>query len=220
MVNTRIIQSAAEAESYDTQAEYTDRVVEIKRQLLQEYYIQKKIDEVVTDEALMAEYATITADFKAEDEVKARHILLAEEEQAKDVISKLDAGGDFVELAKELSTGPSGPTGGDLGYFVKGRMVPEFSEVAFTLEKGTYSKTAVKTQFGWHVILVEDRRATKAPAFEGMRKQLKDNLSSQTVTSLLETLKASATVDIITAEEEKSAAEAKEDVPAGDKKEN
>lgn len=222
MVNTRIIHSAAETENFNAQAEYTDRVAEVKRQLLQEYYIQKKIEEAVTEETLKAEYTKITADFKAEDEVKARHILLKEEDEAKDVISKLDAGGDFVALAKELSTGPSGPAGGDLGYFVDGRMVAEFSKVAFALEKGAYSKEPVKTQFGWHVILVEDRRATQAPAFDGMRKKLEDDMSNQAVTALLDALKAKATVNIITPEEAKPAAtdEAKEEAKEAEKKED
>jgi len=222
MVSMRIIQTAAEAENFNTQAEFTDRVSEVQRQLLQEYYLQKKIDEAVTEEALKAEYTKMTADFVPEDEVKARHILLKEEDQAKDIISKLDAGGDFVALAKEHSTGPSGPQGGDLGYFAKGRMVPEFSEVAFKLEKGGYSKEPVKSQFGWHIILVEDRRATEAPAFDGMRKQLKESLSNQTVTALLEGLRAKAVVNIITAEEAKSddKSDAKEAAPAAEKKED
>jgi len=222
MVNMRIVQNAARADKFDTSADYTNRVAEVKDQLLQEYYIQKKIDEAVTEEAIKAEYDKITADFKPEEEVRARHILLKEESDAKDIIAKLDAGGDFVALAKEFSTGPSGPQGGDLGYFTKERMVPEFSEVAFKLEKGTYSKEPVKSQFGWHVILVEDRRDTKAPTLEAMRKQLTETLTNQTVTTLIEDLKAKAVIDIVKTEEAAPATDGekapKEDAPESEKK--
>ncbi len=118
LVNMRLVQNAAKAEKYDSQSEFVARVEDVQLQLLQEYYLQEKMDEAVTDEALIAEYNKVTAEFKAEQEAHARHILLKEEQQAKDVIVLLDAGGDFTELAKEHSTGPSGPQGGDLGYFV------------------------------------------------------------------------------------------------------
>ncbi len=202
LVNMRIIQNAALAEKYDTQAEFDKTVADMRMQALQEYYLQKKIDEAVTDEALKAEYEKATKDFKAEAEVRARHILLKEEQEAKDVITKLNEGGDFEAMAKELSTGPSGPNGGDLGYFVKSRMVPEFAEAAFAMENGKHSVEPVKTQFGWHVIKVEDRRDTKPPAFETMKEQLSNTLTNTTVTALLDKLKAAAKVSIVKPEGE------------------
>lgn len=197
LVSMRMIQNAAKAEGYDAQADFEARVDDVRLQLLQEYYLQKKIDEAVTDAAVQGEYDKVVADFKAEQEVRARHILLKEEAEAKDVVAKLDAGGDFVELAKELSTGPSGPNGGDLGYFVKGRMVKEFSEAAFALEIGEYTKEPVQTQFGWHIILMEDSRQTQPPSLDSMREQIQQNLSGQTVNALLDDLKAKAKVDIV-----------------------
>jgi peptidyl-prolyl cis-trans isomerase C len=197
MISMKIVQNAARAEKFNEQADFQGKVADIQDQLLQEYYLQKKIDAAVTEDALKAEYAKRVAEFVAEEEVKASHILLKTEDEAKDIISKLDAGGDFVELAKEFSTGPSGKNGGDLGFFSKTRMVPAFAEAAFLLEKGTYTKAPVKTQFGWHVIVAEDRRSTAAPAFEEMSKQITDELSGKTVTSLLETLRAKAAVDIV-----------------------
>ncbi|WP_169566004.1 peptidylprolyl isomerase [Sneathiella limimaris] len=216
LVSMKVVQSAALDQKYDQQAEFTDRVDDVKLQLLQEYFLQKKIEEAVTDEAVKAEYDKTTADFQPEKEVHARHILLEEEDKAKDIITQLNEGGDFQALAKEHSTGPSGPNGGDLGYFVKGRMVPEFSEAAFAMEKGAHSTEPVKTQFGWHVILVEDIRDTQPPSYEEMEGQLRQTLSSQTVTTLLEDLKSKAVIDIV---EKKPEAEAPASSEAEEKKE-
>ncbi|MEH6404473.1 MAG: peptidylprolyl isomerase [Sneathiella sp.] len=208
LVNMRLVQNAAQVEKVDVDQEFLGRVSDVKLQLLQEFYLQQKIEAAVTDITLKAEYEKAIAEFKTVEEVSARHILLKEEAQAKDVIAKLDAGGDFVALAKEFSTGPSGPQGGDLGFFVKERMVPEFAEAAFKLEKGKYTAEAVKTQFGWHVIKLDDRRNTQPPAFDTMRKQLSDTLSTTTVTALIESLKAAATVNVVEPPKEKPAADA------------
>jgi peptidyl-prolyl cis-trans isomerase C len=111
-----------------------------------------------------ARYEQEVAAVPPEEEISARHILLETEEEAKALITELDAGKDFAELAKEKSTGPSAGNGGDLGYLTKGRMVPEFEAAAFALTPGQYGKEPVKTQFGWHVIKVEERRETSAAA--------------------------------------------------------
>ncbi|MEP3247090.1 MAG: peptidylprolyl isomerase [Sneathiella sp.] len=202
LVNMRIVQNAAVAEKYDTQEEFSQTLADLRLQALQEYYLQKKIEAAVTDAALQAEYEKATKDFKAAEEIRARHILLKEEQEAKDVITKLNDGGGFEALAKEFSTGPSGPQGGDLGYFTKDRMVPEFAEAAFALEKGKHTSEPVKTQFGWHVIKLEDRRDTQPPAFEAMKEQLSSTLTNTTVTDLIEKLKAAAVVSIVKPEGE------------------
>ncbi|MCG8491642.1 MAG: peptidylprolyl isomerase [Sneathiellales bacterium] len=210
LVNMKIIQNAALAGKYEDQPEFMEQLDTVRLQVLQEYFLQRKIDEAVTEEALKAEYEKENKDFKPETEVRARHILLKEEQEAKDVITQLDGGADFAELAKELSTGPSGKSGGDLGYFVKARMVPPFAEAAFAMDVGSHSKEPVQTQFGWHVIKVEDKRDTQPPAFETRRQALESELTNTTVTSLLETLKKAANVSIVRPEGE---------TPADDKKE-
>ncbi|WP_025900025.1 peptidylprolyl isomerase [Sneathiella glossodoripedis] len=197
LVNMRIIQNAAKEQEFDKQSEFSDRVADVKDQLLQEYYIQKKIDAAVTEDALKAEYDKATSEFVPAKEVHARHILLENEEKAKEVIELLEGGGNFIELAKEHSTGPSGPNGGDLGYFEKERMVPEFAEAAFAMEVGSFSKEPVQTQFGWHVIYVEDSRDTSPPAYDDMKETLKQTLTNQTVNDLLDSLKEKAVVNIV-----------------------
>lgn len=197
LVSMQVIEQAAEAEKYGEQADFEDRLAAVRSQLIQEYYLKKKIDELVTDDMVKAEYDKITADFKPEEEVHARHILLKTEQEAEDVIKLLNEGGDFTALAKEYSTGPSGPQGGDLGYFTKERMVPEFAEVAFKMDKGDYSKTPVKTQFGYHVIKVEDKRQTQPPSLEEKQAEIQGQLTSAAVEKLVNDLKATAEIVIL-----------------------
>ena len=115
---------------------------------------------------------------KGEEEVRASHILVKTEQEAKDIIAQLEKGADFAKLAKEKSTDPSKEkNSGDLGFFTKEQMVKEFAEAAYALKKGETSKTPVKTQFGWHVIRVTDRRTQAAPAFEDVKDQLRQKLA-------------------------------------------
>ena len=122
-------------------------------------------------------------------EFKARHILVQTQGEAADIIAQLDGGADFAELAMEKSTGPSGPSGGDLGWFPPERMVAEFSQAVQALEDGAYSKTPVQTQFGWHVILREESRESAPPPFDSVRDALKQNVEGQKLQSYLESLR-------------------------------
>jgi peptidyl-prolyl cis-trans isomerase C len=127
-------------------------------------------------------------------EYKARHILLETEEAAAEVIAQLDAGGDFAALAAEHSTGPTGPDGGDLGWFTPDRMVEPFSNAVLATEVGTYSKTPVRTQFGWHVILVEDARGQQPPGIESMRTELVTIAQRQKVETYVQALRERAQI--------------------------
>ena len=122
-------------------------------------------------------------------EFKARHILVETQGEAQDLITQLDGGADFAELVKEKSTGPSGPSGGDLGWFPPDRMVPEFSSAVVELEDGAYTKSAVQTQFGWHVILREDSRESTPPPFETMRDVLRQRVESSKLQDYIEGLR-------------------------------
>ena len=129
-------------------------------------------------------------------EYKARHILLETEDDAKNVISLLDGGQDFSELAKEKSTGPSGPQGGELGWFGAGQMVKPFSDAAAAMEKGTYSKTPVQTQFGWHVIMLDDVRDSTPPLFADIQDRIKMMLVNQNLQEHINAAKQTATIEI------------------------
>lgn len=127
-------------------------------------------------------------------EYKARHILVEKEDTAKNIVAKLDKGADFGELAKKESTGPSATHGGDLGWFKPGEMVKEFSDAVEKLENGKYTKTPVKTQFGWHVILRENARDIPPPPFEQMREQLKMRAQNIQIEQYIGSLRDKATI--------------------------
>jgi peptidyl-prolyl cis-trans isomerase C len=177
-------------------AEVKKRMAELKERVIREVWFQKQIDAKVTDEALQARYKEFVKENPPKKETHARHILLETEEQARDLIAKLDEGADFEELAKEHSTGPSGAQGGDLGYFTDDQMVPEFAAAAKQLQPGEYSKEPTKTQFGWHVIKVEDRRDSAPPSFDEVKDKLHDELARAAVESALAELRQNADVEI------------------------
>jgi peptidyl-prolyl cis-trans isomerase C len=122
----------------------------------------------VTEEEILAEYSE-QIKLAPPQQFKARHILVTTQSEALDLVKQLDGGANFEELAKEKSTGPSGPNGGDLGWFAPDQMVAEFSNAVALLEDGNYTSTPVQTQFGWHVILREDSRENQPPTFESVR---------------------------------------------------
>ena len=148
----------------------------------------------VTDEAAKVAYDEQMG--AAGKEYNARHILVADEDTAKEVIKLLDSGSDFSELAKEKSTGPSGASGGKLGWFGAGQMVKPFSDAAAGLEQGAYTKAPVQTQFGWHVIILDDVRESTPPPFEDVKDRIKMLLANQKLQTYIESIKSSATIDI------------------------
>lgn len=142
-----------------------------------------------TETELRAEYSAQVAGYQPQ-QYKARHILLESEEEAETVIDQLDDGADFAELAREKSTGPSGPNGGDLGWFPPDSMVKPFSDAVVALENGAYTSEPVQTQFGWHVILREDSRETEPPTFEEVRDRLRPAVEQKKLQSYLEGLRS------------------------------
>jgi peptidyl-prolyl cis-trans isomerase C len=133
---------------------------------------------------------------KAGKEFNARHILVKEQEEAEAIIKLLDSGSDFSELAKEKSTGPSGASGGELGWFNEAQMVKPFSEATAQLEKGQYTKTPVQTQFGWHVIILDDSRESAPPPFDDVKDRLKMTLTNQQLQQHVEAARSTASIDI------------------------
>lgn len=138
--------------------------------------VQRVADAAMTDDALQAAYNEAFGGVEPEVEFNASHILVETEEEAKELVTTLEGGADFAELAKEKSTGPSGPRGGELGWFGLGTMVPPFEEAVATMEVGTIS-APVQTQFGWHVIRLNEERVKDAPPLEAVRDQLADGIT-------------------------------------------
>ncbi|MFD0915058.1 peptidylprolyl isomerase [Pseudahrensia aquimaris] len=190
---------AAEAEKSgvaDTDA--VKKTLEYLRiQALHNAYFSDKIRPSVTEEQVKARYDEQVAAATPEQEVKARHILVKTEEEAKAIIAELDGGADFIELAKTKSTGPSGPQGGDLGFFGKGRMVPEFEQAAFAMKAGEYSKEPVKTQFGFHVLKVDEVRDVALPTFEQSKGQIEQLLLSEAYAAAVKSGRSSLGIEVL-----------------------
>lgn len=172
-------------------------------------------DNPVTDEELRAEYDKLK-DRMVSPEYKASHILVKEEEQAKKLIEQLNQGADFAKLAREHSTDSSAQNGGDLGWFNPQQMVPPFSQALVQLEKGSYTKEPVNTQFGWHIIKLEDKRQSEPPAFEEIKGRLEPMLTQRKIRDYIQALKDKAEISIKN-KADASNAEKSED-PVGEEK--
>ncbi len=193
MITVRLVADEARKQGYDKESQVRRAISQIEDQILQQELMSRYVKDNLTDDAVKARYDQFLKENPPLDEVRARHILVETEEQARAVIVRIGKGEDFARLARELSTGPSGKVGGDLGYFTREKMVPEFSAAAFELRPGDVTKSPVKTQFGWHVIKVEDRRTQDAPSYaqaEGqMREQVEEQLTRKYVGELREKAK-------------------------------
>jgi peptidyl-prolyl cis-trans isomerase C len=175
---------------------FKKRMAFVEDQVLQDFWIQREIARQVTADKLQKRYEERLKQMPTEEEVHARHILVSTEDEAKALIAEIKKGTAFDKLAKEKSTDKaSGAEGGDLGWFKKSDMVKEFADAAFNLKKGELTETPVKTQFGYHVIKVEDRRKAPPPAFEEMADQLKEEMAREAVTAQLDQLRSGAKIE-------------------------
>ncbi len=196
VIDTRLLAEAAEKKGLESDPAVKLAIERARETTLRDQLIQRAIAEGTSEAALKAAYeeAKQQPDFVVE-EVHAKHILLENEADARAVIAELNKGGNFAEIAKAKSKDPSAAqNSGDLGYFRREAMVPEFSGAAFDMEKGAWSKDPVQSQFGWHVILVEDKR-TSAPTFAEKEPELREELSREILTALLEDARKGATIE-------------------------
>lgn len=196
MIDAKLIFEAGRKEKLDADDDVKRRVRQFEERVVQEIYLNRLIDKQVTEETIRKRYDAFVKANPAKEEISARHILVQTEAQAKDVITELGKGADFAELAKARSLDPAGKQqGGDLGFFSKEEMVPEFSEAAFKMKDGETSKTPVKTQFGFHVIRVEARR-TAAQPLEEVREKLVGDMSQEIMNDVTGRLRKSAKIEV------------------------
>jgi peptidyl-prolyl cis-trans isomerase C len=196
LVNRELIYQDAVKKKLDKDPEVAFALEQLRKNTMIQANVGKVANGVdISDAKLKKEYdeKIATADVS---EYKARHILLKTEADAKAVIKELDGGAVFSDVAKAKSTGPTGPEGGDLGWFKAGQMVPPFAQALAKMKKGTYSKQPVQTQFGWHVILLEDTRKATPPKFEEVKPQLANMMRGQQVNAYIENLRKNAKVEI------------------------
>lgn len=194
LIDTHLAAADARTKKMDQDKDFRSRMSRIEEQLLQRMVLEKEMTAAISDEALKKRYDKMVTGMASNEEVHARHILLKTEDDAKAVIKELSKGADFAELAKKKSTGPSGPNGGDLGFFGKGQMVPEFEKAAFAMSKGAVSPDPVKTQFGYHVIKVEERRKAEVPKYDAVVEQLRGEISQERGSAYVEKLRSGAKV--------------------------
>ena len=169
--------------------------------VLMQAFLSKYVQENIKEENLRASYNNFIADETSREEIKASHILMDTESEAIDVINMLNDGDDFAELAKNKSTGPSGPSGGDLGWFKRGQMVPPFEKAAFSLNKNEITQLPVQTQFGWHVIKIFDKRIPEAPSYENMKSKLIQDLERKIVSKKIQDLRNDALIEKLSSSE-------------------
>src|ERR1700759_3032942 len=194
LIDMKIVSKAAEDAKVENNEDFKRRLAFARNRLLMDSLLAQEGKAATTDEAMKKVYDDAAKQITGEQEVHARHILVETEEKAKAIKAQLDKGADFAELAKKESKDPGASDGGDLGFFTKDQMVPEFSAAAFALEPGKISDP-VKTQFGWHVIKVEEKRTRKAPDFEQVKPQIETYVVRKAQADYVAKLRTAAKVE-------------------------
>lgn len=219
LVDFHVLVDAAMKSDVQKSKEVEQALIKAKEQVVVQAFLMSQLKAKLNDQAVEAKYKELKDKFpKDKKETKARHILVKDEAAAKDIITKLKSGEDFQKVAREKSEDKeSAKDGGDLGYFVDGSFDPEFEKAATGIQPGKFTETPVKTQFGYHVIKIEDRRAAKAPKLEDVKQQLAGLIQQEAMIDLVKRLRDKATVEILdkdallSAKDEKSATDKKSD---------
>ncbi|WP_292897424.1 MULTISPECIES: peptidylprolyl isomerase [unclassified Nitratireductor] len=196
LIEIRLLASQAEEKGLAEGEDFAKRLEFLRQQALHAAFIENMVDGSVTEEQVRASYDKQIAEAPAVNEVRARHILVKTKEEAEAIIKQLEEGGNFEEIAKEKSTDGAAANGGDLGYFTSGQMVPEFEKAAFALNPGEHSKEPVETQFGFHVIKVEDKRAKQPPAFDAVKDRVRSLLVREKYVEAVSAVRDSAEIDV------------------------
>src|ERR1700716_453792 len=213
LIDMKIVAKAAEDKKIDNNEEFKKRLAFARNRLLMDNLLASEGKSATTDEAMKKVYEDASKQITGEQEVHARHILVESEDEAKAVAEELKKGADFAELAKKKSKDPGASDGGDLGFFTKDQMVPEFSTVAFALEPGKISDP-VKSQFGWHIIKVEEKRNRKAPEFEQVKAQIETYVTRKAQADYVAKLRETAKVERMDKTDDKAAAKPEAAKPA------
>jgi len=195
LVNNMLVTEAARKEGIQNDGDVKRAMKAAEDTVLRKGWMAKRLRAEVNEDMLKQRYNQFVAQFKPEDEVHARHVLTESEETANAAIADIKAGANFADVAKSKSKDPSAQqNGGDLGYFTRGEMVPVFAEAAFAMKVGEISSHPVKSQFGWHVIKVEDRRLTSPPPFEEAKPVLRERVAEEMAQKMVADIRAKAKV--------------------------
>jgi peptidyl-prolyl cis-trans isomerase C len=196
MIATKLVSAQGYADKLQDTKEAKDQMKEAEDQIVAEAWVHKEIQPKITDAAIQKEYNELASKFKPQDEVRARHILVKTEDEANDIIKQLKDGADFAKLAEEKSTDTgSAKNGGDLGYFTHDTMVKPFADAAFAMKPGEVSDKPVKTEFGYHIIKVEDKRKSAPPPLAEVKDQIANKLGQKMTNDLVKGLEAKAKIE-------------------------
>ncbi|MEI8395878.1 MAG: peptidylprolyl isomerase [Rhodospirillaceae bacterium] len=196
LVNTKLVVTAAIAAKVSDEPDFKEKLKRAEERVMQEVYLTRAVKTRITEDMLKARYKKFQDENPPQDEVRASHILVATEAEAKALLEQLKAGADFAKLSKEKSTDTAAAAqGGDLGWFSRDAMVQPFSEAAFKGTPGKVIETPVHTQFGWHVIRVDERRKSTPPALDDMRSDLENEMSQEVVQAVVGELRSKAQIE-------------------------
>ncbi|MAS88006.1 MAG: hypothetical protein CMH30_08555 [Micavibrio sp.] len=181
VIGQRLLDQAAKKEISNGNKELRKEMDKARTQIKRNLYLEELFAKELTEKDLVMAYQQYISQIPESNEkqIHARHILVKDKAEAESIIKELNAGKDFITLAQQHSKDSAAASGGDLGFFSKNQMVKEFADAAFKLDVGQYTKTPVKTQFGWHVILVEGKRVEPKPTFEDVRAELENSLRQE-----------------------------------------
>jgi peptidyl-prolyl cis-trans isomerase C len=214
-----MVTQAAEKKNLGDNPDFKRRLAFLRNKLLMGFELQEEAKAAITDEAMRQTYDEAVKSQGGQEEVRARHILVEGEDEAKAILDQLKGGADFATLAKEKSKDPGAAEGGDLGYFTKDQMVPEFAEVAFKMYPGQLSNP-VKTQFGWHIIKLEDKRTKQPPDFAKVKDQIEAFLARKAQTEFITKLRQTAKIERLDKPADAAGSAKSPDWPPSDPKKN
>jgi peptidyl-prolyl cis-trans isomerase C len=189
-----MVTQEAEKKKIAENPDFKRRLAFLRNKLLMGFELQEEGKAAVSENGMQQTYQDAVKSMAGQEEVRARHILVESEDEAKTILTELKGGADFATLAKEKSKDPGAAQGGDLGYFSKDQMVPEFADVAFKMYAGQLSNP-VKTQFGWHIIKVEDKRVREAPEFDKVKDQIESYMMRKAQTDYVTKLRQTAKIE-------------------------
>lgn len=223
-VDTYLINKAAQASGEAEKPEVKKSIAKQTEEIIAQSYLFDKVKGTITDAAVQAKYDEVIKNFPQEKEVHLRHILVENKDTAMSVIKALKNGSDFKKLAQAKSKDATAKEGGDLGFFRKSELPKELADAAFALTPGSYSQEPVKTDFGWHVLKVEEIRDAKPPKFDEVKNELKALMTQEAVVALIKELRAKAQVELFDTDgkpmpkepEKKDEAAASKTVPAAE----
>ena len=196
LIATKLVSVQGYADNLQNDKDVKEQVKHAQDAIVAEAYVHKAIQPKLNEDKIKQRYSELSGKFKPQDEVRARHILVKTEDEANDIIKQLKGGADFAKLAEEKSTDSgSAKNGGDLGYFAHDAMVKAFADAAFAMKSGDVSDKPVKTEFGFHVIKVEDKRKSSPPPMAEVKDQIANQLGQEMTNDLVKGLEAKAKIE-------------------------